>query len=84
MTDISMMDIRAMETELWGGRVSDVCLMEHCGLLDKLLPGDVVLANRGFNIHNSVGLMCAEVKLPACGKKQLSKMDVDTSRQLAG
>ena len=35
----------------WGRRVSDVYLTEHCGLLDKLLSGDVVLANRGFNIH---------------------------------
>ena len=44
-----------------------------------------MLADRGFNIHDSVGLMCAEVKLPAStrGKKQLSKMDVDKSRQLA-
>ena len=59
--------------------------MENCESLDKLLPGYVVLADRGFNIHDSVGLMCAEVKLPAAtrGKKQLSKMDVNTSRQLA-
>ena len=49
------------------------------------LPGDLVLADRGFNIHDSIGLMCAEVKFPAStrGKKQLSKMEVDTSRQLA-
>ena len=60
-------------------------LTKNCGLLDKLLPRDVVLVDRGFNIHDSIGLMCAEVKLPASthGKKQLSKMDVDTPRQLA-
>ena len=56
-------------------------------LLDNLLPGDVVVVDRGLNIHDSVGLLCAEVKLPAatctCGKKQLSKIDVNTSRQLA-
>ena len=57
-------------------------LTKHCGLLDKLLPGDVVLADRDFIIHDSVELMCAEVKLPAStrGKKRLSKIDVDKSQ----
>ena len=60
-------------------------LTENCGLLENLLPGDLVLADRGFNIHDSAGLYCAEVKLPTFtrGKKQLSKADVDFSRQLS-
>ena len=28
--------------------MSDKFLTEHCGILDKLLPGDVVLADRGL------------------------------------
>ena len=69
----------------WGGRVSDVYLTEHCGLLENLMPGDMILADRRFNIHESVGLYCAEIKLPAStrGKKQLSNTAVETSRQLA-
>ena len=69
----------------WGGRVSDVHLTENCGLLRNLLPGDVVLADRGFNIHEAAGMYCAEVKLPPYtrGKKQLSKMEIDVSRQLS-
>ena len=69
----------------WGGRVSDVHLTEHCGFLQHLLPGDVVLADRGFTIQDSVGLLCAEVKHPPFtrGKPQLSKLEVDTSRQLS-
>ena len=43
----------------WGGRVSDVHPTENCGLLDQLLPGDLVLADRGFNSHESAGLYCA-------------------------
>ena len=69
----------------WAGRVSDIHITENCGLLDNLLSGDLILADRGFNIHESAGMFCAEVKMPAFtkGKKQLSQAEVDTSRQLS-
>ena len=69
----------------WGGRVSDVYLTENCGIVSKLIPGDVILADRGFTVQDTVGMYCAEVKIPAFthGKKQLSKLEVDTSCQLA-
>lgn len=72
-------------SKAWGGRVSDVYLTEHCGILDNLSPGDLILADRGFNIHDSTSLLCAEVKMPAFtrGKKQLSKAEVDISCQLS-
>ena len=34
----------------WGGRVSNKYLTENCKLLNNLLPGDIVLADRGFDI----------------------------------
>ncbi|KAL1247989.1 hypothetical protein QQF64_023365 [Cirrhinus molitorella] len=46
----------------WGGCVSDKHVTENSGLLNKLLPGDLVLADNGFNIRDSVELVCAEVK----------------------
>lgn len=49
----------------WGGCVSDKYLTEHCGILRKLLPGDVVLADRGFDISESVGAMQAKLHIPA-------------------
>ena len=69
----------------WGGRASDKFITDHCSLLDKLLPGDLVLADRGFDIDTSVGLMCAEVKIPAFtkGRKQLSPREVESTRKLA-
>ena len=69
----------------WGGRVSDVYLTENCGILKKLLPHDVVLADRGFTIRDCVNLYCAELKIPEFtkGKNQLSKKDVDETREIA-
>ena len=65
--------------------ISDKYLTENCGLLSYLQPGDVILADRGFTVQDSVGLYCAEVKVPPFtrGKKQLSRSDVDTARQLS-
>jgi len=51
-------------SEPWGGRTSDVYLTENCGLLKNLIPGDVDMADRGFTIKDSVGLYCAELKIP--------------------
>jgi len=69
----------------WGGPASDVYITKNCGILDNLVAGDLILADRGFNIHDSASLYCAEVKLPPFtkGKKQLSKAQVDFSRQLS-
>ena len=55
----------AFISEAWVGRVSDKQLTELCGILKKLLPGDVVLANRGFNIVDSVDSMRAKLYLIA-------------------
>ena len=49
----------------WGGRVTDKHITEHCGFLNYILPGDVVLADSGFDIQDIVGSQCAEVKTPA-------------------
>ena len=34
----------------WGGRVSDKLLIVNSGFLSKLLPGDCVLVDRGFDV----------------------------------
>ncbi|XP_077093987.1 uncharacterized protein LOC143746108 [Siphateles boraxobius] len=69
----------------WGGRTSDKHITEHSGFLNKLLPGDIVLADRGFNIRESVGMMCAEVKIPTFtrGRAQLEAKDVEETRAIA-
>ena len=69
----------------WGGRVSDKTITEKCGILENLLPGDVVLADRGFGIEESVGLYCANLRIPAFtrGKSQLSAFEAESTRKIA-
>ena len=61
---ITLQGLISYISKAWGGRVSDVYLTEHSGLLQNLLPEDVILADRGFTIQDSVGMLCAEVKIP--------------------
>ncbi|XP_068670722.1 uncharacterized protein [Montipora foliosa] len=72
-------------SEAWGGRTSDKFLTENCGFLNKLLPGDMVMADRGFTISESVGLKQAELAIPAFtkGKAQLDPIDVEKTRGIA-
>ena len=72
-------------SDTWGGRVSDKHLTEHCGILKKLLPGDIVLADGGFDISDSVGMMLAKLHIPAFtkGKSQLSALEVENTRTIA-
>ena len=72
-------------SEAWGGRVSDKYLTESCGILQHLLPGDIVLADRGFDISDSVGMMQARLHMPVFtrGKSQLTALEVKNTRTIA-
>ncbi|XP_072559114.1 uncharacterized protein [Paramormyrops kingsleyae] len=69
----------------WGGRTSDKHITLNSGFLANLLPGNIVLADRGFDIQECVGMLCAEVKLPAFTKGycQLAARDVEETRKIA-
>ena len=69
----------------WGGRVSDRYLTQQCGFLRQLVPGDVVLADRGFNIDDDLRFYGAQLAIPSFtrGKKQLSLEEVEHSRRLS-
>lgn len=72
-------------SEAWGGRTSDKFLTKNCGILEKLIPGDTVMADRGFKISESVGLKQGELVIPAFtkGKAQLDPVDLERSRGIA-
>ena len=60
-------------SKAWGGRVSDKHLTENSGLLRKLLPGDIVLADRGFDAADSVGFYQARLHIPAFTRGKVRK-----------
>ena len=72
-------------SKAWGGRTSDKYLTDNCGILDKLLPGDLVLADRGFTIQESLMFKHAQLAIPAFtrGKEQLDPVDVEGTRGIA-
>ena len=72
-------------SEGWGGRTSDKYITEHCSLLQNLLPGDTVLADRGFDISDSVGFHCSILKIPTFtkGRSQLFGIEVEQTRRIA-
>lgn len=69
----------------YGGRASDKSVTNDSGFLEKLQYGDVVLADRGFDIAESVAQASSEVMIPAFtkGKSQLSAVDIEKTRTLA-
>ena len=72
-------------SEAWGGRTSDKFLTENCGFLGNLLPGDLILADRGFTIHDEVMFYHANLNIPAFtkGKSQLDPVEIEKTRNLA-
>ena len=69
----------------WGGRTSDKYLTEHSTFLNNLISGDTVLADRGFDIKDSVGLLCSRLEIPAFSKnkKQLDAISIEQTRNIA-
>ena len=58
---------------------------ENSGLLRRLLPGEIVLADRGFDIADRVGFYQARLNVLALtrGKKQLSAKEEEETRKIA-
>ena len=72
-------------SQSWGGRTSDKYLTVKSGILNKLLPGDLVLADHGFTIAESVMFQQTQLTIPAFtkGKDQLDPVDVEKTRGIA-
>ena len=69
----------------WGGRVSDQFITEHSGFLNNVLSRDIILADRGFLIEESLGARGASLQIPAFtkGKDQLTASEIEKTRNIA-
>ena len=68
----------------YAGRTSDNSVTEDCGILEKLQPGDIILADRGFTVSELVAQRNAVLKTPAFKKEnQLNPRDAEDTRRLA-
>ena len=69
-------------SEAYGGSTSDREVFLRCGIMDKLCPGDAVLADRGFQVQDLLALKDVKLITPAFmkGRAQLSSSAVMISR----
>ena len=72
-------------SKAWTGGVSDKGITLKCGFLNHIEYGDIVLADRGFNIQDDLAVIGARLEIPSFtkGKSQLSRAEVEKSRTLS-
>ena len=72
-------------SEGWEDRVSDKQITLQSGFLSKIMPGDCILADRGFLTERDLNMKGAHLSMPKVrkGRDQLSGKDVHESRHNA-
>ena len=72
-------------SDLYGGAATDKFIVNDCGFLNLIEPGDNVMADRGFDIHAELGQRGAYLNIPPFreGQFQLSSEKVETTRRIA-
>ena len=68
----------------WGGRSSDQHITENSDFLRNINHDDKIMADRGFNISETIGTYGAQLVIPSFTrrKKQLNPGDVEMTRRI--
>ena len=82
---ITSQDVISFVSKGWGGRLSDRHIIENSSFLKNTLPGDLVLAHRGFNVADCLGAMHASLYIPTYtnGKEQLTAFEEEHTGNIA-
>ena len=71
-------------SKVYTGGISDLAIVERSGFVDKIQPGDDVMADRGFNIRHLLIEKKATLNIPAFSHgKRLGSRAVKKSRNIA-
>ena len=73
-------------SEAWGGHISGKELTEKSGLLDLLKPGDAIIADKGFDIQETIAKRRIVLNISPCLKseqKQMLALDIERTRRIA-
>ncbi len=71
-------------SQLYSGSISDLSIVQKSGLLEKLSPGNDVMADRGFNIRHLLLKKRCTLNIPAFSHgRNLSHKAVRNSRRIA-
>ena len=72
-------------SKCWGGKVPDNNITHQSGFLEKREHGDIILADRDFDIGDDLGVYGARLEIHsyAKGKKQLSLQEVEYLKGLS-
>ena len=58
-------------TAAWGGRASNRYIVQQCGILNLIDPGDIILADRGFTIPEDLLYRQASLVIPPSTREKL-------------
>ena len=69
---------------LYPGNTSDVAIVEHTGLLEQFKPGDLILADKGFTLHERLPVG-VHLNIPPflSGKSQFTKQEARLCAKIA-
>ena len=69
----------------WGGRVTNKFITHESGFLKLIDPGDTIIADKSFDIHDDIAFHGGKLEIPSFtkGKKQLTQKDVEKSQKTA-